>query len=163
MDQLASAPRSTKNTWPDLQTPRACIDTCGKAKKLFARQPLQVASVDESACSRYRCCPLHTRPRSVHEPRGWRGDEATSNLEGISAQRVKYEDQSNLQWPPMTLPANTGGRRHSAYWRPNCSSLDVPSNGIGENRPDVGRGRLRQMRIAIVRLGHGLLALLAVQ
>jgi hypothetical protein len=63
-----------------------------------------------------------TRPRSVHEPRGWRGDEATSNLEGISAQRVKYEDQSNLQWPPMTLPANTGGRRHSAYWRPNCSA-----------------------------------------
>jgi hypothetical protein len=132
---------STKNTWPDLQVSTslpACIDTCGKAKKLFALQPL-FARIDESACSRHRCCPLHTSPRSVHEPRGWRGRRGDSNLEGnlLGESNTLFKQISNgLQWPPMMSRLI----REFVATLSSCSSHDVPSNRIGEDRPDVARG-----------------------
>jgi hypothetical protein len=108
MDRLASA--STKNTWPDLQFPRACLlalDTCGKAKKLFALQPLFVDRIDESASSRHRCCPLHTSPRSVHEPRGWRGEDARAIWRGLFSASQMLLFTQIAKWASNDLPANT--------------------------------------------------------
>src|SRR5271168_4743919 len=84
MDQLACGLSSTKDTWTDLQSPRACIGTCGKAStagKLHSLQPLLLRPLDESASFPAQMLPTaHKLHDLCMNLGGWRGERG--NLEG---------------------------------------------------------------------------------